>query len=186
LSGDGTTDADRHYYRKSRFARCAPDVSRASLAPGLLAGMVLFDVLINLPGVSQASPLTSLLAPSLDLLVVLAVLMSAAYGSQRVRTGFAVGVSVFLALFLGWQAYLRWGAPGAARIAVLCMAAVGAGVASFFLSRLVLRGFNDAVLRSLFLLAAASCAVVQAILGVRIFSPSGMPGILRAIGQGFK
>ncbi len=169
------------------MARLTRDVSgRAGLASSLVAGMVLFDILINLPGVSAASPLASLLVPSLDLLVVLAILMSAARASRGVRTGLAAGISVLLASLIGWQAYSRWGTPELARIAALGIAAAGAGVASFFLSKLVFRGFNDAVLRSLFLLAAASCAVVQALLGVRIFVGSSVPGALRVISQGFK
>ena len=158
----------------------------ARLAPALLGGMVLFDILINLPGLSAVSPLASVLAPSVDLLVVLAILMSAARGGQGVRTGFAVGVSALVALVTGWQAYHRWGASSAWQLLALGAAACGAGAASFFLSKLVYRGFRDAVLRSLFLLAAASCAVIQALLGLRIFAPSSVPGILSAIGAGFK
>ena len=148
-------------------------------APGLLAGMVCFDLLLNGPRFSLVSPLASLAVPSIDLLVVLAVLLSAAHGTERVRTGFALGVAILLAFFLGWQAYRRWGASdGALRLALLGIAAVGAGAASFFLSRLVLRGFRDVVLRSLFLLAAAGCAVIQALLGLRIFAPSVVPVML--------
>jgi hypothetical protein len=152
---------------------------RAALrAPGLLAGMVAFDILMNLPGVSAASPLLSLLAPSIDLLVVLAILMSAAYGNQRVRAGFAVAVAFLLAVFIGWQAYRRWGEPAVGRTMVLGAATLAAGAGAFFLSKLVLRGFTDATLRNLFLLAAACCAIAQALLGVRIFSPSVVPGML--------
>jgi len=159
-------------------------VSQALRAPGLLAGIVFIDVLINLPGVSPSRPVLSLLAPSLDLLVALALLMSAAYGGERVRTGFAAGVSVLLALVIGWHGYRRWGIPDAGRTVVLAGAALAACAAFFFLSKLVLRGFGDAVLRNLFLLVAACCAVVQAILGVRIFAPSVVPGMLKAIGGG--
>ena len=148
-------------------------------APGLLAGMAAFDILMNLPGVSPSSPVLSLLAPSIDLLVVLAVLMSAAYGSQRVRTGVAAAVAILLAMFVGWQAFQRWGASaGTGRVIILAAAAVCAGGASFFLARLVLRAFGDAMLRAAFLLVAACCAITQALLGVRIFSPSVLPGML--------
>jgi len=159
-------------------------MSQTLRTPGLLAGIVLIDLLINLPGISPGSPLASLLAPSLDLLVALALLMSAAYGGQRVRTGFAAGVSVLLAILIGWEGYRRWGTPGAGRILIVGIAAVVACAAFFFLSKLVLRGFRDAVIRNLFLLAAAGCAVVQALLGVRIFAPSVVPGMLKTIGGG--
>jgi len=161
-------------------------VDGARLVPGFLAGIVLFDILLNLPGLSSASPLASLLAPSIDLLVVLALLMSTAGAGQGARTGFSVGVSFLVALVFGWQAYHTWGEPSAWRLVALCAAACAAGAASFFLSKLVHRGFKDAILRNLFLLSAAGCAVIQAILGPRIFAPSTVPAILRAIGDGFK
>ncbi|HTP58450.1 MAG TPA: hypothetical protein VMM82_05990 [Spirochaetia bacterium] len=146
---------------------------------GLLAGMVAFDVIMNFPGVSASSPVLSLLAPSIDLLVVLAILLSASYAAQGVRTGFAAGVALLVAVVVGWQAWRRWGAPPeAGRIVVLSLSTLCAGAASFFLSRLVLRGFGSAMLRNLFFLAAACGAVVQALLGVRVFSPSVVPVIL--------
>jgi len=148
-------------------------------AVGLLAGIAGFDILLNLPCFSGASPMASLLAPSLDLLVVLALLMTAALVTQRAYRGFAVAVALLVAFHVGWQAYRRWGAPPAAgRITLLGLTVVGVGVASFFLSKLVLRGFSVATLRSLFLLAAACCAIIQALLGVRVFSSSIVPRML--------
>jgi len=168
----------------------------ARLAPGFLAGVVLLDILVDLPGFSPAAPVASLLSPSLDLLIVLAVLMSAARGGPGLRAGFAAAVAAFMGLSIGLRAYLRWGAPEATRflaagavfpIVLLGLAAVIAaalaGIASFLLSRLLYRGLAHAVLRSLFLLVAACCAVIQALAGVRIFAPSSVPGILRAIGE---
>ena len=38
----------------------------------------------------------------------------------------------------------------------------------------------------LLLLAAAMCAVIQALLGVRIFAPSPLVRILRSVGEGFR
>ena len=159
-------------------------MSQALRAPGFVAGVVLIDALMNLPGFSAAAPVTSLLLPSLDLLVALALLMSAAYGGTRLRTAFAVIVSVLLALLIAWQGYRRWGTPDAGRIIIVGVAGVAACVAFFFLSKLVLHGFGDAILRNVFFLAAACCAVVQALLRVRIFAPSALPGALRAIGGG--
>jgi hypothetical protein len=154
-------------------------MNAALRALGLLAGIVAFDILLNIPGVSGVSPVLSLLAPSIDLLVVLAILMSASYATRRVRIGFAVAVALLVALFAGWEAFGRWGQrAGAALVVILAAAALVAGGASFFLSRLVLRGFSDATLRSVFLLTAAGCAMMQALLGVRIFSPSVVPVLL--------
>jgi hypothetical protein len=154
-------------------------MNRALRAAGLLAGMAAFNILLNIHGFSWASPVASLLDPSVDLLVLMAILMTAALVNQRAHVGFAVGVAVLLALYVGWQVFQRWGAPLAAgRIALIGLAALVAGVVSFFLSRLVVRGFDDATLRSLFLLAAACCVIIQALLGVRIFSSSVVPGLL--------
>jgi hypothetical protein len=50
----------------------------AKSLPGLVAGLLFFDLLINLPGFSTASPVASLLAPSIDLLVVSAALVGIA------------------------------------------------------------------------------------------------------------
>ena len=145
----------------------------------LLAAMAALDVIMNIPGISASSAVVSLLAPSIDLLIVLAILMSASYARQGVRNGAAVGVGLLIAAFFGWQAWRRWGAPPEAwRILVISASTLCAGVASFFLSRLVLSGFRSAILRNAFFLAAACGAVVQAMLGVRIFSASVIPSLL--------
>ncbi len=151
----------------------------ARSAPGLLAGIVLFDILINLPAFSPAVPVSSLLAPSLDLLVVVALLMTVARAGPGVRAGCAVGLAILLGAAVGVQAYLRWGAPSLA-----CGPAAGA--ASFFLTRLLYPGLADSLLRSLVLLAAALCAVIQALLGVRVFGPSAAAGVLRMITGGLR
>ncbi|MGA2763683.1 MAG: hypothetical protein ABSG17_10000 [Spirochaetia bacterium] len=174
-------------------------MSRARMALCLAAGIMLFDLLINLPRLSPASLPASILAPSLDLLVVLAILMSTVRTRPGLKTGVATGVSVAVALVVGLEAFLRWGAQEAGRVfgnglvaeglllGVAALAALTAvGLASFFLARLVLQGFGDPLLRSLFLLAAAGCAVIQALLGVRVFAGSAVPGIVGAIGSGFR
>ena len=68
-------------------------MNRALRAAGLLAGMAAFDILLNVHAFSRASAVASLLDPSLDLLVVMAILMTAALVNQRVQIGFAVGVA---------------------------------------------------------------------------------------------
>ena len=148
-------------------------------AVGLLAGIAGFDILMNLPCFSRVSPVATLLAPSVDLLVVLALLMTVTLVTQHASWGFAVAVALLVAFYVGWQAYRRWGVPPAVgQITLLGSGVVGVGVASFFLSKLVLRGFSNATLRSLVLLAAACCALIQALLGVRVFSSSMVPGML--------
>ena len=146
---------------------------------GLLAGMAGFDVIMNIPSVSASSPVISLLAPSIDLLIVLAILMTASYARPGARTGVAAVVGIAVAVFFGWMAWRRWGSPpAAARTIGLGLSALCAGAASFFLSRLVLRAFRSATLRNVFFLAAACGAVVQALLGVRVFSASVIPSLL--------
>ncbi|MGD0726699.1 MAG: hypothetical protein ABSB63_14200 [Spirochaetia bacterium] len=51
---------------------------------GLIVGLLLFDLLVNLPGWSPGAPVSSLLAPSVDLLLVAAALMGAAGSSFTV------------------------------------------------------------------------------------------------------
>ncbi len=147
--------------------------------PGLLAGIVLFDILLNLPAFSPASPVASLLAPSLDLLVAVAFLLTVARSSPGVRTGFAVGLALLAGPVIGIGAFLRWGPPSLA-------AGPAAAAASFFLARLLYPGLADRLLRSLVLLAAATCAVIQALLGVRIFGPSAAAAAIRAVSQGLQ
>jgi len=167
---------------------------RGRLALRLLAGALIFDVLIDLPGFSGAAPAASLLAPSLDLLVVMALLLLVSSAAPRLRSGFAVAISILLAVLLGWKAVDRLGPAEVIRfftgVSALGKAALVAGgavvlaaaaSAAFLGSRLVLRGFEDALLRNVFLAAAAVCAVTQALTGLRVFSPSEIPKIAREI-----
>jgi hypothetical protein len=167
---------------------------QARPVPGLLAGTLLFDILINLPAFSAASPVVSLFAPSLDLLVALALLFVVSKAAPGYRTTLVAVVSLLLALMLGWEALDRFGLGEAARLLrqgpalrtaalVACaLVALGAGgAAALFLSRLVLPGLADPVLRSVFLAAAAMCAVIQALTGLHVFSPSVIPKIVRAL-----
>jgi len=167
---------------------------RGRLALRLLAGALIFDVLIDLPAFSEAAPVSSLLGPSLDLLVVMALLLMVSSAAPRARTGLAIAVSIFLAILLGWKAVDRLGPSEVAQFftgaSPLGMAALSAGgivvlaaaaAAAFVASRLVLRGFEDAALRNVFLAAAAVCAVTQALTGLPVFSASEIPRIVREI-----
>ncbi len=165
----------------------------------LVAGIVLLDLLINLPAFSVSSPLGSLLVPSLDLLVVLALLMGVSQASSGLKTGFSIAVSVLLTLMLGWETVERVGprealgllqagpALRSALLVVACIAALAAcGTAAFFASRLALRGLADPFLRNVFLVVAAVCAVLQAATGLRVFAPSMVPRIARQIGAALR
>ena len=161
----------------------------------LAAGLLLFDLLINLPGWSPAAPAASAVAPSVDLLLVAAALMGAATAGRGPRIFIRISVCVLLVLLLGYSAGTRFGFHIAfrvfggispARLAggyLLSAAAVvaAAGLAWVF-SRLVIHGFSHIVTRSAFLAVVALLTVLQVVSGKRIFMPSEIPRIARSIG----
>ncbi len=161
----------------------------------LAAGLFLFDLLINLPGWSSAAPVSSLLVPSVDLLLVAAALMGSATASPGPRLGIRIVVCVVLVFLLGWVtgtrfgfdiAFSLFGGHSAARFAAGCAvsaAAVAAAAGLAWLSsRLVIHGFSHIVTRSAFLAAVALLTVFQVISGGHIFVPSEIPRVVRAIG----
>ena len=176
-------------------AAAGPPRSAAATLAGLTAGLILFDLLINLPGWSFAAPVSSLLAPSVDLLLVAAALMGAATASPGPRLGVRIVVCVLLVFLLGYAAGTRFGFDIAFRLfggnsavlfaagCVLSAAAVAAaaGLAWLF-SRLVIHGFSHIVTRSVFLAVVALLTVLQVISGKHIFMPSEIPRIVRTIG----
>jgi hypothetical protein len=155
----------------------------------------LFDLLINLPAWSAAAPVSSGLAPSVDLLLAAAALMGAATVNPGARLGVRITVCVLLVSLLACSAGARFGfdaafrlfgGTGAARLAAGCFltaaaVAAAAGLAWLF-SRLVIHGFSHIVTRSVFLAVVALLTVFQVISGRRIFMPSEIPRILRNIG----
>lgn len=171
-----------------------PRSAVAGLA-GLIAGLLLLDLLINLPGWSSAAPVASALAPSVDLLLVAAALMGAATASPGPRLGVRIVVCVLVVFLLGYTAGTRFGfdvsfrlfgGNSAVRLAaggLLCAAAgaAAAGLAWLF-SRLVIHGFSHVVTRSVFLAVAALLTVLQVVSGRHVFTPSEVPRIVRAIG----
>jgi hypothetical protein len=161
----------------------------------LIAGLLLFDLLINLPGWFPSAPVASALAPSVDLLLVAAALMGAATASPGPRLGVRIVVCVLLVFLLGYAAGTRFGfdipfrlfggaeAVPLAAGGLLCAAAVAAaaGLAWLF-SRLVIHGFSHLVTRSVFLAVVALLTVLQVVSGRNVFTPSEVPRIVRAIG----
>jgi hypothetical protein len=161
----------------------------------LAAGLLLFDLLINLPGWSPAAPVSSALAPSVDLLLVAAALMGAATASSGPRMFIRIAVCVLLVFLLGYVAGTRFGFDIAFRIfgsdsaagvvagCLLCAAAGAAAAAlAWLFSRLVLHGFSHVVTRSVFLAVVALLTVFQVISGRHIFMPSEIPRFIRNIG----
>lgn len=160
--------------------------------PGLLAGLLVFDVLVNLPGFLPAFPVGSLILPSIDLLVVAAALLGVAQAGERARVPLRIASCGLLVLLLAWETTSRFG-PGialrllgggsAARIAGSCAIslaamAAAAGVAWLASGRL-LQAFSSAIVRSAFLVVVALWAVLQVVTRHRIFAPSAIPQLLR-------
>jgi hypothetical protein len=162
--------------------------------PGLVAGLLLLDVLVNLPGFSPAHPVGSLLAPSIDLLVVAAVLWGAAQAGERARVPLRIAVSALLVILLCLETAARFGADIPLRLlgtgngmiaAAGCLAslavAAAAGFCAYLCSGLVTRAFSSVMVRSVFLAVVAAGAVLQVVAGHRLFQASEIPRLLRVV-----
>lgn len=160
---------------------------------GLLAGMLLFDLLLNSTGFSPASPVGSLLLPSIDLLVIAAALLGiarAGTGARRALIALVCLFAVALAVYrggtrFGFDVVVRaFGTTGMALTAgwvltILCCVA-GLGVA-WLAGTLVVSGFTPGIARSVFLVIVAVLAVVHVLHGNHVFTPSLIPRIVRSI-----
>jgi hypothetical protein len=159
--------------------------------PGFAAGLLFFDLLVNLPGFSSASPVASLLAPSIDLLVVSAALVGISQSGERSRVPLRIVVSVLLAALLGYEAAARFGLDAISRTLGIGFPAAGyllgvvallaAAALSYIGSGPVLRGFSFAIVRSLFIVVVALLAVLQVVSRQHILGPSAIPGLFRDI-----
>jgi hypothetical protein len=160
-----------------------------------VSGLLLLDLLVNLPAFSAAAPLRSLLAPSIDLLVLVAASMAIAQAGPPARRPLRIGLAVLAAgllaaaagLRFGWDAGARLlGGPGlamtaAAGWAVTVLIAAAAAVAAFLVSGLVVRGLEPRLVRSALLLVIALAAVLQAVSGRRVFTSSVIPRLISLI-----
>jgi hypothetical protein len=171
----------------------------ARFIPGLLAGFLAFDLLINLPGFLPDAPVASLLAPSIDLLIVAAALFGVAQSAAGTRRGLRIALSILLACLLAYETGARFGfdiVPGllgggsvflkTLSIALSLIVLAATAVIAFLLSALVLRGFSSLLVRSSFLAVVAVCAMVQVLSGRRVFGPSGLPRLARDIASLFR
>ena len=164
--------------------------------PGLAAGFLIFDLLINLPGFSSVSPVVSLLVPSIDLLVVAAALAMVAQAGEQARVPLRIVVSVLLAALLGYEATARFGLDAISRTLGFGLPAAGcvlAGVAVLAVAALsylgagpVLRSFSFPIVRSVFIVAVALLAVLQVVSRNRILEPSAIPRLFRDVGSLFR
>jgi len=151
-------------------------------AIGLLAGFAVLDVVLNLPDLSPASPVGSLLGPSLDLLLGGAALLLVPSAPARARAYLRLGICLVLVALLGFAAATRFGppwmilpaaAPARAALgwAVAAVLLLAAGAASYGASGLVVRGFERPMIRSVFTVVVALCAVLQVVTGRHVFAP---------------
>jgi hypothetical protein len=167
-------------------------------AAELFAGLLLFDVLVNLPGLSLSSPFSSLLVPSIDLLVIAAACMAIAQAGEPARVPLRIALGVLAVFLVSAGAGLRFGfnvpsrllgsggaAAGVAAagwaLSILILAAAGA--AAYVISGLLVRGFQPALIRSVMLLVISLAAVMQVVSGRRIFSASVIPRLIALAGQ---
>jgi len=164
--------------------------------PGLLAGLLLFDLLVNLPGFSPTSPLVSVLAPTIDLLVIVAACMGIAQAGDDARLPLRIAVSALAVVLVACGAGLRFGfdiaprlfgAGSALGVAAGCAASVGilaaAGGISFLLSGLLIGGLQPPIVRNVMLLVIALAAVLQVISGRRLFGASVIPRLIALVGR---
>jgi len=175
----------------------------ATVTIGLLAGLLLLDLFLNAAAVDPRAAVVTLLRPSIDLLVIGALLLGAAQAgaggpgrsgganiSHRIIRGivclYVVGIAVhILARRFGLSTVVTLiGAGGAALAAgwaLLVLGAAAVAVLAWIASGLVTRGFSAVLARSIFLLVLALLAVIHVLTGNRVFSSSEIPRIVREI-----
>jgi hypothetical protein len=162
----------------------------------LLAGLLLFDLLVNLPAFTASSPAGSLLLPSIDLLVITAACMGIAQAGEQARMPLRISLAVLALALVACSAGLRFGFDVGGRLfggGTALSAAAGwtvsvvllctAGAAAFLLSGLLVTGLRPPITRSIVLLLVALAAVLQVVSGKRLFSASVIPRLIALIGS---
>jgi len=160
----------------------------------LVAGLLLLDILLNLPAISSPAPLVPLLAPSIDLLVLVAACMGIAQAGERARRPLRIGLAVLAVALLAAAAGLRFGWDAAGRLfgpgqamtaaagwAASALIAAAAGLAAFLLFGLIIQGLEAPLVRGVLLLVIALCAVLQVVSGRRVFTASVIPRLIALI-----
>jgi hypothetical protein len=162
---------------------------------GLLAGLLLLDLLVNLPGFRPAAPVASLLLPSIDLLVLAAACMGTAQAGERARLPLRIVVSVLAVILVACSAGLRFGFDAGAHLfeggaiatiagwTVSLLLLATAGAAAFLLTGLLVGGLEAPIARSVFLLLVSLAAVLQVVSGRRLFAGSVIPRLIALAGS---
>jgi hypothetical protein len=156
----------------------------ARTIPLLLLGILLLDLLLNATAYSAASPVVSLLRPSLDLLLLLAALLVIGRAGERARFWLRIALLVPGLLLIVFTA-IEWPGPVArlleSRLPIAVLLLAAAGALCFFCFGFVLRGFAHPVPRNVFLLAVAFLAIMQITTGREVFRQSAIPRIVAEI-----
>lgn len=145
--------------------------------------MLIIDLVLNAVLFDPASPVVSLLHPSLDAMLLLATLVLIAQAGSRTRLWLRVGL-VLPALFMIAAAAATGSGPIAVflteRLALGVLALAAAGALCFVASGLVIRGLDSTLFRNVFLLAVSFLAILQITSRLPIFRQSAAA---RLIGQ---
>ena len=161
----------------------------------MLAGLFLFDILVNLSGFSPASPIGSLLLPSIDLLILAAACMGIEQSSERARRPLRVAVSALAVFLVACSAGLRFGFDVGSRLfgdgtfsrlagwTVTLLLLAAAGGAAFVFSGLLVVGLQPPIARSILLLLVALAVVLQVVSGRRLFTGSVIPRLVALVGS---
>jgi hypothetical protein len=160
-----------------------------SVAGGLLSA----DLLLNLPRFSASSSSAgyrgswagSLLAPSIDLLVISAVLLVGAQSGEAGRRASRILAAVIIVVFDLFAGLSRFGTPTWLLFAAL-PAAAALALAGWLATGLFVRGFESALTRNAFLALVAVAAILQVALANRVLTPSVVPSMARDIASFFR
>ncbi|HTZ53381.1 MAG TPA: hypothetical protein VMF68_17050 [Spirochaetia bacterium] len=167
----------------------------ARTAAGLVAGLLLMDLLLNVSAFALSAPVRSLLAPSIDVLVMVAACMAVAQAAPAARRPLRIALAVLAAgltaasagLRFGWDAGGHLFGSGSAMTAAagwaLCVLMIAAAAfAAFLVCGLVVRGVQPRLVRSVVLLVIALAAVLQVVSGRKLFTASVIPRLIALLG----
>ena len=156
----------------------------ARTIPWFLLGILLLDLLLNVPAYSAESPVQSLLRPSLDLLLVLAALLVICRTGERTRFWLRIALLAPGLLLVVFTA-IGWPGPVArfleVRLALASLLLAAAGALCFLCFGFILRGFEHPMPRNLFLRAVAFLGILQITLGREVFRQSAIPRLVGEI-----
>jgi hypothetical protein len=141
----------------------------------LAGGLLLLDLVLNAAAFDPASPLGSLLRPSLDVMLLVASVVLIAQAGPRVQPWLRA-VLVLPALVMIAAAAMTGPGPVAGffeqRIPLAVLALAAAGGACWLAFGLVTRGLAQPLLRNVFLLAVFFLATLQVALHLPVFRQS--------------